>query len=124
MSPTASEGVVDGIGLTTQEAEVRLIRFGPNEQYLSRKFLSALTAGRGASFLIAAYLAREYGQRMISFFSRYYKPMEQGLVALAILAGIGAPVHFMWYRPKAQQKELERGEQVQEFPFPGRHARR
>jgi len=92
-------------------------------QYPWKKFLSALTAGRAVRFFIAAYLAREYGQRMINFFSRYYKPMEQALIALAIVAALGAAIYFIWYRPKAQRAERERGEQVQEFPLPGRHTR-
>jgi membrane protein YqaA with SNARE-associated domain len=92
-------------------------------QYPRRKFFLALSAGRAVRFFIVAYLAREYGQRMINFFSRYYKPMEQALIALAIVAALGAAIYFIWYRPKAQQEERERGEQVQEFPLPGRRAR-
>ncbi|HYA63588.1 MAG TPA: VTT domain-containing protein [Candidatus Sulfotelmatobacter sp.] len=92
-------------------------------QYPQNKFLSALTVGRAARFFIAAYLARAYAQQMIQFFSRYYHPMMYVLIALAIAAGIGAAIYFLWYRPKAQQEQRERGEQVQEFPVPGRHAR-
>jgi len=39
------------------------------------------------------------------------------------MAGIGAVVYFKWYRPKAQREERERGEQVEEFPVPGRQLR-
>jgi len=45
------------------------------------------------------------------------------LMALAVMAGIGAVVYFKWYRPKAQREERERGEQVEEFPVPGRQLR-
>jgi len=92
-------------------------------QYPRRKFFSALTAGRAARFWLVAYLAGAYGQQMISFFSRYYQPMEYASIALAIAAGIGAAIYFIWYRPKAQRAQRERGEQVQDFPVPGRHAR-
>lgn len=92
-------------------------------QYPRKKFVSALTAGRAIRFFVAAFLARAYGQRIINFFSRYYHPVMYVLIALAITAGIGAAIYFKWYRPKAQQEERERGEQVQEFPVPGRHAR-
>jgi membrane protein DedA with SNARE-associated domain len=92
-------------------------------QYPRKKFVSALAAGRAIRFFVAAFLARAYGQRMINFFSLYYHPVMYVLIALAIIAGIGAAIYFIWYRPKAQQEERERGEPVQEFPIPGRHAR-
>jgi len=92
-------------------------------QYPHRKFFAALTAGRAARFLIAAYFGRAYSEQMIGFVSHYYHPMMYLLIAVTITAGIGAAVYFIWYRPKAQQEQRERGEQVQEFPVPGRHAR-
>jgi membrane protein YqaA with SNARE-associated domain len=92
-------------------------------QYPRKKFVSALTAGRAIRFFIAAFLARTYGQRMINFFSLYYHPVMYVLIALAIMTGIGAAVYFKWYRSKAQREERERGEPVQEFPVPGRHAK-
>ncbi len=90
-------------------------------QYPSKKFLYALTAGRGLRFFAEAYLARIYGGQMIAFFSRNYRPAMYILIGLAVAAGIGALVYFKWYRPKAQREERERGEQVQQFPIPGRH---
>jgi hypothetical protein len=30
------------------------------------------------------------------------------LIALAVMAGIGAPVYFKWYRPMVQRKGLDR----------------
>ncbi|HXY09782.1 MAG TPA: hypothetical protein VEI52_18205, partial [Terriglobales bacterium] len=92
-------------------------------QYPRKKFVSALTAGRAIRFFVAAFLARSYSQRMIDFFSLYYRPVMYVLIALAITAGIGAVIYFKWYRPKAQREERERGEQVQEFPVPRRHAK-
>jgi len=92
-------------------------------QYPRKKFVSALTAGRAIRFFVEAFLGRAYSQRMIDFFSRYYRPVIYVLIALAITAGIGAVIYFKWYRPKAQREERERGEQVQEFPVPRRHAK-
>jgi membrane protein YqaA with SNARE-associated domain len=92
-------------------------------QYPRKKFLSALTAGRAVRFFAVAYLGRIYGPRTVGFFSRYYHPMLYVLIALAVTAGVGAVVYFKWYRPKAQREERERGEQVEEFPVPGRHPR-
>jgi membrane protein YqaA with SNARE-associated domain len=85
-------------------------------QYPRQKFFSALTAGR-------AYLGSIYGRRVISFFSRYYRPALYLLIGLAAMAGIGALIYFKWYRPKAQREERERGEPVDKFPVPGRHPR-
>ena len=89
-------------------------------QYPREKFFSALTAGRALRFFAVAYLGRIYGQRMIGFFSRYYHPMLYVLIALAVVAGIGALVYFKWYRPKVQREERKRGEPVEEFPVPCR----
>ncbi|HKM82788.1 MAG TPA: VTT domain-containing protein [Candidatus Acidoferrum sp.] len=90
-------------------------------QYPRKQFLSAMTLGRGLRYFAVAYFGRIYGQQIISFFSRHYRPAMYFLIALAVAAGIGALVYFKWYRPKAQREERERGEQVQQFPVLGRH---
>ena len=90
-------------------------------QYPSKKFLSALTAGRALRFFAVAYLARIYSRQMIALLSRHYRPMLYVLIALAVTAGMGALVYFKWYRPNVQRGERERGEPVEEFPVPGRH---
>jgi membrane protein DedA with SNARE-associated domain len=90
-------------------------------QYPHKKFLAALTAGRGARYFAVAYLGSIYGRRVISFFSRYYRQTLYVLIALAALAAIAAIVYFKSYRPKAQREERERGEEVEQFPIPGRH---
>jgi membrane protein YqaA with SNARE-associated domain len=92
-------------------------------QYPRKQFFSALSAGRTVRYLVTAYLGRIYGQRVIDFFSRYYRPTLYFLIGLAILVGIGALVYFKWYRPKAQREERERGEPVDKFPVPGRHSK-
>jgi len=79
-------------------------------QYPRKKFLCALTVGRAARFFAVAFLGRIYGQQMIGFFSRHYKPMLYALIALAAMAGFGALIYFKWYRPKAQREERQRGE--------------
>jgi len=77
-------------------------------QYPFKKFSSALTAGRAVRFFSAAYLGRIYGRQMIGFFSRHYPPMPYVLVSLAVTAGIGVLVYFMWYRPMEQRKQIIR----------------
>jgi len=69
-------------------------------QYPHKRFFSALAIGRAVRFLAVAYLGRMYGQRLISFISRYYQPMLYVLIALAITAGIGAAAYFKRYRAK------------------------
>jgi len=93
-------------------------------QYPRKRFLSALAAGRGIRFSAVAYFGRIYGQQMIDFVSRHYRPMMYLLIALAVTAGIGAVAYFAWYRPKVQHEERERGEQIQEFPIPGPASKR
>jgi uncharacterized protein HemX len=50
-------------------------------------------------------LGRIYGQQMISFFSRNYRPALYALIALAIAAGVGTVVYYKWYRPKRQREQ-------------------
>jgi len=74
-------------------------------QYPPKKFISALTTGRAVRFLAVAYFGRIYGQQMIDFVSRHYRPVMYILIALAVTAGIGALIYFKWYRPKRQREE-------------------
>jgi hypothetical protein len=73
-------------------------------QYPGEKFLSALTAGRAGRFFTVTYLANVYGPRMDSFVSRHYRPTMYRLIALAVIAGVGALIYFKWYRPKAPRE--------------------
>jgi membrane protein YqaA with SNARE-associated domain len=72
-------------------------------QYPRQKFFSALLAGRGARFLAVAFLGRVYGQQMIGFFSRHYRTAFYVLISVVVIAGIGALVYFIWYRPKQRR---------------------
>ena len=73
-------------------------------QYPNRRFLLALTAGRALRFFTVAYLSKVYGRQMIGFFSRHYQTMLYALIALAVMAGMGALVYFKWYRSAARPK--------------------
>ena len=90
-------------------------------QYPQRKLLSALTAGRAIRFFAVAYLGRTYGRQIIGFFSLHYRTLMYFFIALGVMGGISVLFYFIWYRPKAQREERERGEPVEEFPVPGRH---
>ena len=57
-------------------------------QYSRKKFLAALTLGRGLRFTILAGVGAVYGRHITRFFSQYYKPALALLVGLAIIGGI------------------------------------
>jgi len=72
--------------------------------YPKNKFLPALVAGRSLRFLAMAYLGRQFGQAVIDFFARYYRPVLFVLIALGVLGGIAALVYFKWYKPRTQHE--------------------
>ncbi len=89
-------------------------------QYPRKKFLAALSLGRGMRFFAVAFIGRTYGRAIIGFFSRYRDPVLYGLIALAVLGGIAALLYFKYYRPKRRKEEKAAGEPVEEFPIPGK----
>jgi membrane protein YqaA with SNARE-associated domain len=72
-------------------------------QFPSKKFLAALALGRGIRFTIIAGLGALYGDAIVRFFSRYYKPTLLILIGLAIAAGIFAFVEYYRHRPRRSQ---------------------
>jgi membrane protein YqaA with SNARE-associated domain len=73
-------------------------------QYPAKKFLSALLAGRAARFLTVAFLGRVYGQQMVAFFSHHYRTLLYVMISVLVIAGIGALVYFVWYRPNQRRR--------------------
>jgi len=74
-------------------------------QYPRKKFLSSLIVGRGLRFFAGAFLGRIYGHQMISYFSRHYHAAMVFLISIAMAAGIGALIYFLWYRPAQALKK-------------------
>lgn len=72
-------------------------------QFPSKNFLAALALGRGIRFTIIAGLGALYGDAIVRFFSRYYKPTLLTLIGLAIIAGILALVEYYRYRAHPSQ---------------------
>jgi membrane protein YqaA with SNARE-associated domain len=67
-------------------------------QYSRKKFLAALTLGRGLRYGILAYLGVLYGRHFLRFFNRYTKPTVYVLVVLSAIAGIAALTAYFRYR--------------------------
>lgn len=60
-------------------------------QYPTKKFLAALTLGRGIRFAIVGYLGAHYGKSILGFFSKYYWPVLGlliGSIVVAVLYGL------------------------------------
>ncbi len=66
----------------------------------TRKFLAALTLGRGIRYAIIAFLGAHYGRPIIRFFSQYYKPALIILIVLAVLGGAFAFIEYLRARKR------------------------
>jgi membrane protein YqaA with SNARE-associated domain len=69
-------------------------------QYSPKKFLGALTLGRGIRYSIAAGLGYLYGNHILRFFSRYNKPAIAILVGLAVIGGVLSIVQYLRVKKK------------------------
>jgi membrane protein YqaA with SNARE-associated domain len=69
-------------------------------QYSPKKFLGALTLGRGIRYSIAAGLGFHYGNHILRFFSRYYKPAVALLVGLAVIGAVLTLIQYLRMRTK------------------------
>jgi membrane protein YqaA with SNARE-associated domain len=69
-------------------------------QYSRKKFVAALTLGRAVRYSIAAALGFRYGNHILRFFSRYYKPAVAILIALAVIGAVLSVIQYLRYRKK------------------------
>lgn len=69
-------------------------------QYSPKKFLGALTLGRGIRYTIAAGLGYHYGRHILRFFSQYYKPAMAILIGLAVLGTALSLIQYLRMRKK------------------------
>ena len=63
-------------------------------QYSRKKFVAALTLGRGVRYTIGAWLGFHYGRHILRFFSRYDK---LAIAILIVLAVIGTALSIIQY---------------------------
>lgn len=64
-------------------------------QYSPKKFLGALTAGRGVRYSIVAWLGFHYGRHILRFFNQYYKPAMAVLIGLAVIGAVLSIVQYL-----------------------------
>jgi membrane protein YqaA with SNARE-associated domain len=69
-------------------------------QYSPKKFLAALTVGRGVRYSIAAFLGFHYGRHILRFFNQYYKPAVGILVGLAVIGAILSLIQYLRMKKK------------------------
>ncbi|MGH9729042.1 MAG: YqaA family protein [Candidatus Acidiferrales bacterium] len=67
--------------------------------YPTKKFLIALTVGRGARYTVLAYLASVYGRQILRWFSKYGFPILYALIGLAVVSSLFTVIGH--YREKA-----------------------
>jgi membrane protein YqaA with SNARE-associated domain len=77
-------------------------------QYSHKKFLGALTVGRGIRFLVVAGLGALYGTHIVSFFSKYYASALLILIALATVAGGYALYKYLKFRERKKPSPTPR----------------
>ena len=75
-------------------------------KYCRKRFIAALTLGRGVRYTIFAYLGRTYGDSILGFFSRYYRPVLIILIAAGVIGGI---VALFYYKKKKREGALDTG---------------
>jgi membrane protein YqaA with SNARE-associated domain len=73
-------------------------------QYPARRFLAALTVGRGIRFAILGYLGASYGAHIVGFFARYYWPVLIVVVGSSVGAGL-----YGLYQYKRRRKASHHG---------------
>jgi membrane protein YqaA with SNARE-associated domain len=64
-------------------------------QYSPKKFLGALTLGRGVRYTIAAGLGYHYGRHILRFFSQYYRPAMAILIGLAVIGAVLSLIQYL-----------------------------
>ena len=69
-------------------------------QYSQKKFLAALTLGRGLRYSILALLGFHYGRHILRFFSQYYKPALAILIGLAVIGTVLTVIQYLRYKQK------------------------
>jgi membrane protein YqaA with SNARE-associated domain len=85
-------------------------------QYPTRKFLTALTVGRGIRYTILGYLGAHYGRHITRFFDRYYWPVLIALIAFSVLGALYGVFEYKRRQkndsPKAVRPRVQPGQRT------------
>lgn len=76
-------------------------------QYPRKKFIAALSLGRGIRYFLIAGLGWLYGKQITAFFARYYKPALLILIGLAVLGGILTLLEYLRSRRRRPERQPE-----------------
>ena len=76
-------------------------------QYSKRKFVGALTLGRGVRYGIVAFFGRLYGKQIVGFFAHYYKPAALILGGIAVIGGAITVHQYLRSRKKDGRNRAE-----------------
>ena len=77
-------------------------------KYPTRRFLVALSVGRGIRYFVVAWLGRSYSQQIFGFFSHYYKPILITLIALAVGGGLVVLIVYLRRRKKKPAEPVKK----------------
>ncbi len=69
-------------------------------QYSPKKFLGALTVGRGVRYTIGAWLGFFYGRHVLRFFHHYYAPALAILIGLAFVGTVLSLIQYFRHRKR------------------------
>jgi membrane protein YqaA with SNARE-associated domain len=69
-------------------------------QYSVRKFLTALTVGRLARFMILGFLSARYGRRMLTYFSQHGHPVLVTVIGVVAVASAALYFYFAGRRKR------------------------
>ena len=75
-------------------------------QYSPKKFLGALTLGRGVRYTIAAGLGFLYGRHILRFFSQYYAPALAILIGIAVLGSVLSLIQYLRMKKSNRPKSF------------------
>ena len=81
-------------------------------QYPPKKFLAALTLGRGVRYGLLAFFGRIYGKHIIKFFSHYSKPAVIVLAGIALIGGVLTLVQYLRTRKPRSDSSKPRRKQA------------
>ncbi len=77
-------------------------------KYPTRRFLLALSIGRGIRYFVVAWLGRSYSRQIFGFFSQYYEPILIALIALAVVGGLIVLVVYLRRGKKKPAKPIKK----------------